>query len=211
MAPRKNPYPTAVPFLPEKITLPAMQRAVQGCEGCDLYKNATQAVFGEGPAKVSCIMIGEQPGNEEDLQGKPFVGPAGKLLDRALDDAGIDRDKVYVTNAVKHFKNEMRGARRLHRSPDIAEINACRPWLEQEIKVTKPKVVVCMGTSAARSVFGRSITLRDFRGRFVQTEFSDLTLVTTHPSSILRSPDDESRHRNYDALVADLKIVAKEI
>lgn len=198
----------ATPFLPTRITMPNMQKAVQNCRGCDLYKNATQAVFGAGAANAECVFVGEQPGNEEDKEGAPFVGPAGRILDKGLADAGIDRELVYITNAVKHFKHEMRGARRLHRSPNVGEINACRPWLEQELKVTKPKVVVCMGTTAARSVLGRKVTLRDIRGRFLDSPYSARTLVTTHPSSILRSPDDESRNRNYEAFVADLKLVA---
>jgi DNA polymerase len=206
-----EPPMTAEPFLPPRKTMPALKKAVQLCRGCCLYKNATQAVFGEGPKDATCIMIGEQPGNDEDLKGAPFVGPAGRILDKGLKDAGIERDKVYVTNAVKHFKNEIRGARRLHRSPDTSEINACRPWLEQELKVTKPKVVICMGTSAARAVMGKKVTLRDVRGKFIESQYSDHTLITTHPSSILRSPDDESRHRNYNAFVADLKVAAKEL
>ncbi len=205
---RKKEKRDATPYLPTRITLPSMRAAVQGCRGCDLYKNATQAVFGEGAAKAACVFVGEQPGNEEDKEGKPFVGPAGRILDKGLADAGIARELVYITNAVKHFKHEMRGARRLHRSPNVGELNACRPWLEQELKVTKPKVIVCMGTTAARSVLGRKITLRDVRGQVIDSLYADKTVVTTHPSSILRSPDDESRRRNYEAFVADLKIVA---
>lgn len=182
---------------------------MQGCRGCDLYKHATQAVFGEGAAKAACVFVGEQPGNDEDKQGRPFVGPAGRILDKGLEDAGISRELIYITNAVKHFKHEMRGARRLHRSPNVAELNACRPWLEQELKVTRPKVIVCMGATAARSVLGRKVTLRDVRGKIMESPYADKTVITTHPSSILRSPDDESRHRNYDAFVADLKTVAK--
>lgn len=202
---------TAEPFLPERRTLPAMREAVQHCRGCDLYKNATQAVFGEGPSRAQCVMVGEQPGNDEDLKGHPFVGPAGRVLDRALADAGIDRELVFVTNAVKHFKNEQHGARRLHRTPDAAELRACRPWLEQEIAVTKPKVLVCLGANAARSVVGKKVTLKELRGRFFETDLSAKTLVTMHPSAILRSPDEESRHQKYDDLVADLKIVAREL
>ena len=206
---RKAEATSAREFLPEKRTIPIMREAAQQCRGCDLYKNATQAVFGEGPASARCIVIGEQPGNDEDLQGHPFVGPAGRMLNKALEEAGIQRSGVYITNAVKHFKNEPRGKRRMHRSPNVAELNACRPWLEQELKVTRPKVIVCMGTTAARSILGRKVTLRDVRGKLMPSPYADNTLVTTHPSSILRSPDEESRHRNYDAFVADLKTVAK--
>jgi len=202
---------TAEPFIPPRPTIKNMTIAVQDCKGCDLYKNATQAVFGEGAASARCIIVGEQPGNDEDLSGKPFVGPAGKLLDRGLADAGIDRKLVYVTNAVKHFKNEIRGTRRLHRTPNPAELRACRPWLEAELKVIKPEVLICLGASAARSVMGKAVTIRDTRGKFIQSEFSDQTIITAHPSSILRSPDDDSRHANYALMISDLKIAAKAL
>jgi len=201
------PFPTAEPFLPQRITLPAMRRAVQDCRGCDLYKDATQAVFGAGAAHARCVFVGEQPGNEEDLAGEPFVGPAGRLLARALDDAALSRDDIYLTNAVKHFKNEQIGHRRKHKSPNTPEVKACRPWLEQELRVTRPQIIVCMGVTAAKSLFGRNVTLKELRGTFHLTEFSEQTFVTMHPSAILRSPDDESRHANYEAFVKDLRFV----
>jgi uracil-DNA glycosylase len=198
-------------YLPARKTLPSLRAAAENCRGCDLYKNATQVVFGEGAAGAECMLIGEQPGDQEDQQGKPFVGPAGKILDKALDDAGIQKERVYTTNAVKHFKHEVRGKRRLHRAPNRSEVKACRPWLEQELKVTKPKVIVCLGVSAANSLLEQKITLKDVRGQFFQSPYSDRTFVTTHPSSILRSITSEDRHQKYDELVADLRLVAKEL
>lgn len=188
-----------------------MAEAVQHCRGCDLYRDATQAVFGEGSATAKCMMIGEQPGDQEDRQGHPFVGPSGQLLDRALADAGIARKDVYITNAVKHFKHEIVGKRRLHKSPNKSQILACRPWLLEELKIIKPRVLVCLGVSAANSIFDRKVTLRDIRGRFVETSFSARTFVTTHPSDVLRSPDEAGRRENYAAFVADLKQVAAEL
>jgi DNA polymerase len=207
----KQPERSARDYLPKRKTLPNMRAAIESCRGCDLYKQATHAVFGEGPASAQCIMIGEQPGNDEDLQGKPFVGPAGRVLNKALTEVGIQHERVYITNAVKHFKHEFRGNRRLHRSPNRAEAAACRPWLEQELRIIKPKVVVCLGVSAAQSLLNRKIVLRDERGRFFQSEFCGKTLITTHPSSILRSIDRESRHANYAQFVKDLKLVADEL
>lgn len=207
----RGPFLTAVPFLPDRVTLETMAQAAQGCRGCDIYKGATQAVFGEGPAAAPCVMVGEQPGNEEDLQGRVFVGPAGRLLDRALAEAGIPREAVYLTNAVKHFKNEPMGKRRKHKSPNTPEVKACRPWLEQELRLIRPKVVVCLGVTAAKSVMGRGVTLKEHRGRFVESEFSARTLITMHPSAILRSPDDDARHANFAALVEDLRLVAREL
>jgi DNA polymerase len=202
---------SAADYLPDRITLPAMREAVQGCRGCDLYKYATHAVFGEGAAKAKCIMVGEQPGDSEDRQGRPFVGPAGQLLDRAMAEAGIERSAVYITNAVKHFKHEIIGKKRIHKSPNRAEITACRPWLIEELRVIKPQVLVCLGVSAANSIFDKKVTLRDVRGRFWETALSPRTFVTTHPSSILRSIDDESRHENYALFVKELKALAKEL
>jgi DNA polymerase len=202
---------SAADYLPERITLPAMRRAVEDCRGCDLYKNATHGVFGEGGAKAKCVMVGEQPGDSEDRQGRPFVGPAGQLLDRALAEAGIDRSAVYITNAVKHFKHEIVGKKRIHKSPNRAEITACRPWLVEELRVIKPQVLVCMGVSAANSIFDKKVTLRDVRGRFWETALSPRTFVTTHPSSILRSIDDESRHANYALFLKELQVLAKEL
>ncbi|MGI8907886.1 MAG: UdgX family uracil-DNA binding protein [Candidatus Sumerlaeaceae bacterium] len=202
---------SAADYFPDRMTLPSMREAARGCRGCDLYKNATQVVFGEGAAKGKCVMVGEQPGDQEDRQGHPFVGPAGGLLDRALADAGIDRNSVYITNAVKHFKHEIAGKKRIHKSPNRAEISACRPWLVEELRVIKPKVLVCLGVSAANSIFDKKVTLRDVRGRFWETALSPRTFVTTHPSSILRSFDDESRRENYALFVQELKVLAKEL
>jgi DNA polymerase len=202
---------SAADYFPERITLPAMRAAAEHCKGCDLYKFATHVVFGEGAPKARCLMIGEQPGDQEDKQGKPFVGPAGGLLDRALEEAGIARDSVYITNAVKHFKHEVVGKKRIHKNPNRAEISACRPWLVEELRIVKPEVLVCLGVSAAKSVFDKKVTLRDVRGKFWETTLSPRTFVTTHPSSILRSPDDESRRANYKLFVDELKLVARAL
>jgi uracil-DNA glycosylase len=197
----------ARPFIPPKATLKVLREAVQSCKGCDLYRCATQAVFGEGPAKAKVVMVGEQPGNEEDLQGHPFVGPAGKMLDRALDDAHIDRADVYVTNAVKHFKFEERGKRRLHKKPRASEIKACRPWLEAEVARLAPEIIVCLGATAAQSILGNAFRLTKDRGKFVEHPWAPHVTATVHPSSILRAPDEQQRHLAYSALVDDLKRV----
>ncbi len=197
----------ARPFIPEKGTLKVLRQAVQSCHGCDLYRYATQAVFGEGPAKARVVMVGEQPGNEEDLQGHPFVGPAGKLLDRALDEAGIERSDVYVTNAVKHFKFEERGKRRLHKKPRASEIKACRPWLEAEVSRIHPEIIVCLGATAAQSILGNAFRLTKERGKFIEHPWAPRVTATVHPSAILRAPDEEQRHIAYRAFVDDLKRV----
>jgi uracil-DNA glycosylase family protein len=201
----------ASPYLPKSRTLPALRKAVQACEGCDLYKNATQAVFGAGPVSASIILIGEQPGNDEDLKGAPFVGPAGKLLDRALVDAGMDRDEVYVTNAVKHFKFEERGKRRIHKKPNTSEVDACQPWLEAEMLLIKPKIIVCLGATAAQAIFGRSYRLTRERGKFLEHAWAPHATATFHPSAILRAPDEEQRHQQYQEFVADLKLIKKKL
>jgi len=198
---------SAAEFIPDHLTLRALQHAAQACHGCDLYRWATQAVFGEGPVSSRVMLIGEQPGNEEDIQGHPFVGPAGKLLDRALVDAGIDRQEVYVTNAVKHFKFEERGKRRLHKKPRMSEIKACRPWLEAEVSLIKPEVIVCLGATAAQSVLGPQFRLTKERGKFVEHAWAAHVTATLHPSAILRAPDAEQRHEEYRKFVADLKKV----
>jgi DNA polymerase len=197
--------------MPAERTLPAMSQAAQGCRGCDLYANATQAVFGEGRAGADVMLIGEQPGDREDVEGAPFVGPAGKLLDTALERAGIDRDEVYVTNAVKHFKWEPRGKRRIHKKPSAEEIRACNPWLQAELEVVKPRVVVCLGATAAQAVIGRGFKVTQHRGEFVDTELGPLVTATVHPSSILRAQDDATRHAEMEAFVRDLQTVAKAI
>ncbi|HLG96371.1 MAG TPA: UdgX family uracil-DNA binding protein [Bryobacteraceae bacterium] len=196
---------SAAEFVPERPTLPKLQQAVQRCRGCDLYRFATQAVFGEGPVHASILFIGEQPGNDEDLQGRPFVGPAGKLLDRALAEAGIDRSDVYVTNAVKHFKFEERGKRRLHKKPRASEVEACYPWLDAELAVIQPKIVVCLGATAAQAMLGPAFRLTKERGKFFPHDQAPRVTATVHPSAILRAPDAEQRHAQYRDFVADLK------
>lgn len=207
----KNPFPTARPWLPEKPTLPRLREAAAGCKGCDLWQRGTQTVFGEGSPHARVIMVGEQPGDKEDLQGRPFVGPAGAVLDKALAEAGIDRNDVYVTNIVKHFKWEPRGKRRIHKKPNALEISACRPWLEAEIAVTRPEVVVLLGATAAQGILGRDFRVTQHRGEWVSSDVAPFVLATVHPSSILRAPDDESRHEEMRKFVADLKTVARQI
>jgi len=197
--------------VPDKLTLPALRTAAAGCKACDLWKLGTQTVFGEGAANARVMMVGEQPGDKEDLQGRPFVGPAGIVLDKALVAAGIDRKDVYVTNIVKHFKWEPRGKRRLHKKPNSLEISACRPWLEAEIKVVKPEVVVLLGATAAQGIMGSQFRVTQQRGQWVQSNIAPLVLATVHPSSILRAPDDDSRHEEMRKFVADLKKVAAQL
>jgi len=196
---------TAAEFMPEHPTLRSLREEVQHCCGCDLYRYATQAVFGEGPRSARIVLVGEQPGDEEDLQGHPFVGPAGKLLNKALDDAGIDRAIVYVTNAVKHFKFEERGKRRLHKKPRASEIHACNPWLEAEMSLVKPEVIVCLGATATQAVLGSKYRLTKERGKFVAHPWALLVTATIHPSAVLRAPDADERHDEYRKLVDDLK------
>ena len=195
---------SAASFMPQRKTLAALRDAAAGCRGCDLYKRGTQTVFGEGRAAAKVLMVGEQPGHEEDLAGHPFVGPAGKLLDRALAAASIDRSDVYVTNVVKHFKWEPRGKRRIHAKPNQAEITACLPWLQAELDAVKPAVVVCLGATAAQALLGPRFRVTRERGRWVTAPWAERVLATVHPSAILRAPDDETRHREFDLLVADL-------
>src|SRR5579859_7277940 len=209
MAKRPAPMP-AVP-LPDKLTLPALRAAAAGCKACNLWKLGTQTVFGEGSENARVMMIGEQPGDKEDLQGKPFVGPAGIVLDKALVAAGIDRKDVYVTNIVKHFKWEPRGKRRLHKKPNALEISACRPWLEAEIKAIKPEVVVLMGATAAQGILGRQFRVTQQRGQWMQSNIAPLVMATVHPSSILRAPDDDARHETMHMFVDDLKKVAAQL
>jgi len=201
----------ALEFLPNRPTLSKLTAAVQDCRGCDLYRYATQAVFGEGPRHASLVLIGEQPGNDEDLKGHPFVGPAGKLLDRALEEAGIDRGEVYVTNAVKHFKFEERGKRRIHKKPKASEIEACSPWLEAELQLIKPAIIVCMGATAAQALLGGTFRLTKHRGNFFEHPRARYITVTVHPSSILRAPDEKQRHLQYRDFVEDLKHIAAQL
>ena len=200
---------SAAEYLPGRKTLPALREAVQGCRGCDLYRNATQAVFGEGAAHAQVLFVGEQPGDKEDLAGKPFVGPAGQLFDRALEEAGIDRRRTYVTNAVKHFKWQARGKRRIHQKPSWSESMACRPWLEAEFAAVKPRVVVCLGATAAQSLLGRDFRVTQHRGELLDSELAEYLTATIHPSSILRQQDEESRHSEFAAFVDDLAVVAR--
>lgn len=207
----RQTYPTAAAFLPRKITLPNLRQAAAACKGCDLWMRGTQTVFGEGSPHARVLMVGEQPGDKEDLQGRPFVGPAGAVLDKALEAAGIDRDQVYVTNIVKHFKWEPRGKRRIHKKPNALEISACRPWLDAEIAVTRPDVVVLLGASAAQGILGRDFRVSQQRGEWVPSDIAPSVIATVHPSSILRAPDDESRHEEMRRFIADLKKVAARI
>jgi uracil-DNA glycosylase len=207
----KRPTRISAAPIPDKLTLPALRAAATGCKACDLWKLGTQTVFGEGTATARVMMVGEQPGDKEDLQGRPFVGPAGGILDKALAAAGIDRNDVYVTNIVKHFKWEPRGKRRLHKKPNSLEISACRPWLEAEIKVVKPEVVVLLGATAAQGIMGGQFRVTQQRGQWVQSDIASLVLATVHPSSILRAPDDDSRHEEMRKFVVDLKKVAVQL
>ena len=183
--------------------------AAKRCTACPLYKNATQTVFGEGPKTARMMLVGEQPGDAEDVKGRPFVGPAGKLLDRALEEAGIERDDVYVTNAVKHFKWEPRGKRRIHKKPSSRDIAACRPWLEAELRIVKPDVLVCLGSTAAQTVFGPQFRVTKQRGEVMASDFAQRTVATVHPSSLLRAPDEESRQREYIKFVDDLRVALR--
>lgn len=205
-------FPGAELFIPQKRTsLPLLRKASQECRGCDLYLNATQAVFGEsgagGRVASRIFLIGEQPGNEEDKQGRPFVGPAGRVLNDALQQAGIDRDSVYVTNAVKHFKFEERGKRRIHKRPTSTEMNACRPWLGVEIELIKPSVIACLGATAAQTLFGSKFRLTQQRGIPLEHPWAKHVVATVHPSVILRIPDSDERHAEFARLVQDLKTV----
>jgi len=196
--------------LPERPTLASVRETARGCKACDLYKRGTQTVFGEGPRRASIMMVGEQPGDAEDLAGRPFVGPAGRLLDRALEKAGIDRDLVYVTNVVKHFKWEPRGKRRIHTKPNASEISACRPWLETEIALVQPRILICLGATAAQALLGRTFKVSRQRGQFVASSLAPLATATVHPSSILRAPDDQ-RHAELERFIEDLRKIAVEL
>jgi DNA polymerase len=202
---------SAAPFVPESSNISKLSAAARQCTGCDLYKNATQVVFGAGPNRARVMFVGEQPGDQEDRQGEPFVGPAGALLDKALEDAGIPRDQVYVTNAVKHFKWEPRGKRRIHKKPRMSEIKACRPWLEAELRAVKPLIVVCLGATATQSVLGPQFKLMQNRGQVHPGAIADRVVATIHPSAVLRAPDSEGRRQAYEMLVQDLKVVAREL
>jgi len=199
---------TAAPLVPERPTLPKLRDSAAGCKACPLWKTGTQTVFGEGAAKAEVMFVGEQPGDQEDKAGKPFVGPAGKLFDRALEEAGIDRSLTYVTNAVKHFKWQGRGKRRIHQKPNWSEIAACRPWLDAELAVVKPQVLVALGATAAQALLGRQFRVTKERGTPVQSELAPVAIATVHPSAILRS---DNREEEFAAFVDDLKTVAAHI
>jgi DNA polymerase len=207
----KPPRPDAAERIPDRPTLSTVRDAARDCQACDLYKRGTQTVFGEGARKAELMLVGEQPGDAEDLAGHPFVGPAGKLLDRALEDAGIDRAAVYVTNVVKHFKWEPRGKRRIHKKPNAGEIAACRPWLDTEIQLVKPRAIVCLGATAAQALIGRQFKVTAHRGEFVPSSLAPLVLATVHPSSILRAPDDDMRRQEMERFTDDLRKVAKAL
>jgi DNA polymerase len=200
----KRTTDTAARLIPPHATLPRLRDIARGCKACDLWQRGTQTVFGEGSPRARVLMVGEQPGNDEDVAGRPFVGPAGKLLDRALERAGIDRREVYVTNVVKHFKWEPRGKRRIHAKPSAGEIRACFPWLEAELTLVQPEVVVCLGATAAQALLGSTFKVTQHRGEFVPSRLVPRVLATVHPSSILRAPDDETRHAGMERFVEDL-------
>ena len=209
MATRKSSDSAANDLIPPRPTLTSLKIAAAGCTACDLWKKGTQTVFGEGGRRARVLFVGEQPGNEEDLTGKPFVGPAGRLFDNALAEAGIDRKQTYVTNVVKHFKWEPRGKRRIHKKPNATEIAACRPWLEAEIAVVKPDVLVALGATAAQSLLGPQFRVTKQRGEFIESTLAPYMMATVHPSSILRAPDDETRKLEYRSFVNDLKKLAR--
>lgn len=202
---------TAAALIPNKPTIERLQRASRDCRACPLWKTGTQTVFGEGSRTARVVFVGEQPGNDEDLAGKPFVGPAGRLLDEALQESGIDRTEVYVTNAVKHFKWEPKGKRRIHKKPNSREIAACHPWLQAELEVLKPRLLVCLGATAAQALLGGEFRVSKQRGQLIESDLAPNVMATVHPSSILRAPDEETRHAEMKLFIADLKKVAKVI
>jgi uracil-DNA glycosylase len=204
---------TAADFLPSQRTLANLRQAARECRGCDLYRNATQTVFGAGPENPSLVFVGEQPGDQEDRQGTPFVGPAGRLLDGALEEARIERGQVYVTNAVKHFKWIWRGKRRLHQKPSIRQVNACKPWLETEIELLEPKIIVCMGSTAAHSVLGRPVAILKERGKFVPNDFdaTPLTFITIHPSAIYRQRERSDQELEFRRFAEEIKLVGDKL
>jgi uracil-DNA glycosylase family protein len=201
----------AAEYLPPRRTLPALRRAVQDCRGCELWRDATQAVFGAGPPKAELMLVGEQPGDREDREGEPFVGPAGGLLHRALEAAEIELEATYVTNAVKHFKWRARGKRRLHQTPRAGEVEACKPWLQAEVAAVKPRGIVALGATASRALFGTKVKVTKDRGRLLESPLAPVAAVTVHPSALLRLRDADERHAAFDELVDDLRMVAQAI
>ena len=208
---RERPTTSAADFLPSRLTLPSLERAAESCRGCALYRNATQTVFGEGPSTARVVLVGEQPGDQEDRQGRPFVGPAGRLLDEALQEAGLARGSVYVTNVVKHFSFEPRGKARIHKKPRASEVRACLPWLEAELSVIHPEVLVLLGATAAQAVFGPAFRITRERGKPLATALAPIVIATAHPSAILRAPDSAAREHAFRELVADLRAAAQQL
>ena len=202
---------SAADLIPNRPSIPSVRKAASDCRACDLWKRGTQTVFGEGEPSARLMFVGEQPGDQEDLQGHPFVGPAGKLLNRALEEAGIKRSDVYVTNVVKHFKWEPRGKRRIHKKPNAGQIAACRPWLDTEIALVKPRAIVCLGATAAQALLGAAFKVTARRGEFVDSPLAPIVMATVHPSSILRAPDEESRHAELERFVDDLRKIAQAL
>jgi len=209
MAIRKTVSGTAADLIPPRASLAKLRNIAAGCNACPLYAAATQTVFGEGPAPATLMLVGETAGDQEDVQGRPFVGPAGKLLDRCLEEAGLERKQSYVTNVVKHFKFTPRGKRRIHGKPNAMEIRACIPWLKAEIERVKPEMIVCLGATAAKALLGASFRVSQQRGVAVPSPLAPIVMATVHPSSLLRAPDDETRYREIERFTADLKTAAK--
>lgn len=209
----KEQFITAAPFLPRTLTIENLRQAASACKGCDLFLKGTQTVFGEGAAHAAVMLVGEQPGDKEDLAGHPFVGPAGRVLDEALEAAGIPKSEVYVTNVVKHFNwaPDERGKRRIHKKPRYSQIQACRPWLDAEIAVSRPRVIVCLGATAAQALLGRTFSVTRKRGEFLPSNLAPYVMATVHPSSILRAPDEQSRRQQKQAFIQDLTRVAGEL
>ena len=202
---------SAAALIPPRPSLPAVRSAAADCRACELWQRGTQTVFGEGPRKARLMFIGEQPGDQEDRIGRPFVGPAGQLLDRALEAAGLDRQEVYVTNVVKHFNWEPRGKWRIHKKPRPQHIAACRPWLDVELAIVKPLAVVCLGATAAQALLGAAFRVTQHRGEFVDSPLAPIVMATVHPSSLLRAPDSETRHRETEKFIDDLRLVARAL
>jgi DNA polymerase len=205
---KKQKQQTAAALIPEKPTIASLRQAAANCKACDLWMRGTQTVFGEGGSHVRVMLVGEQPGDQEDIQGRPFVGPAGKLLDKVLEQTGIERNETYVTNAVKHFKWEPRGKRRIHQKPNSLEITACKPWIEAEIAVLKPEVIVCMGATAAQALLGRGFRVSQQRGQWIKSDLAPYVIATVHPSSLLRAPDEETRRIELQRFIDDFKVVS---
>jgi uracil-DNA glycosylase len=204
-------HPGAEAFLPDRRSMKALREAAAGCRGCGLYRDATQTVFGEGRRSADLMMVGETPGDREDLEGRPFVGPAGRELDQAFEAVGLDRRDVYLTNAVKHFKFEERGRRRIHKTPSRAEVDACLPWLDNEIRLVKPRALVLLGAVAAKAVFGSGFTLTRHRGELLESELAPIVTVTIHPAAILRAPDKGSRVRERARFTDDLRVAVRAL